>query len=122
MKVFVSIQPQHYFLHQIAKDIVDINVIVPKGKNPYEYQPTPDQIESFKETKMYFTIGAPFEKSWLEKIKEVSPDIIIVPTDINIEKAPYIAPYHYIEHADKVNSKGKRNPDYPCSVGDDVLL
>jgi len=86
--VFVSIPPQKYFIEQITKDKIDIQVMVPHGKNPYNYQPTDKQMDDLLKAKLYFSIGALFEKKWLETIVNHNPELEIIHTDDTIEKAP----------------------------------
>jgi len=84
-KIFVSILPQKYFVERIAGDKFEVQVMVQPGHNPATYEPTPKQMVALSQTKMYFRIGVPFEKSWLPKIQEANPEMKIVDTRKGIE-------------------------------------
>jgi len=84
--VFVSIVPQKYFVQQIGKEWVDVQVMVLPGASPATYEPKPDQMAGLAKAKIYFAIGVPFEKVWLPKIAAANPAIKVVPTDQGIEK------------------------------------
>lgn len=94
--VFVSIAPQKYFVQQICKELADIQVMVPSGASPATYEPKPRQMAAISKTRIYFSIGVPFEKAWLKKIAAANPDMAVVPTDRGIIKQP-IAVYHHHE-------------------------
>ena len=84
--VFVSILPQKYFVQQIGKDRVNIQIMVLPGASPATYEPKPSQMTALTSAKIYFSIGVPFENVWLKKIAATNPGMRIVPTDHDIDK------------------------------------
>jgi zinc transport system substrate-binding protein len=94
LPVFVSIIPQKYFVQQIGKDLVDVKVMVQPGASPATYEPKPGQMVELSKTKIYFSIGVPFESAWLKKIAAANPKMKVVPTDQGIEKVPMAAHHH----------------------------
>lgn len=86
--VTVSIAPQKYFVKEIGGNNVDVNVMVPAGAEPDDYEPTPNQVVLLNKSKLYFSIGVPFEKSWLNKFKSSAKDLTIVDTQQGIERMP----------------------------------
>jgi len=92
--VFVSIAPQKYFVQQIAKDRVDVGVMVPAGASPATYEPKPRQIAALSSARLYFAIGVPFEAAWLDKIQAANPGMQIVHTEAGIEKYPMAGHHH----------------------------
>lgn len=95
--VFVSIVPQKYFVQQIGKDLVDVQVMVQPGASPATYEPKPKQMADLSRTKLYFAIGVPYEKAWLHKIAEANPKMRVVHTDDGIEKLAMIPHHHHDE-------------------------
>lgn len=73
--VMVSVLPQTYLVQKIAKDLVDVKVMVPKGKSPEIYEPLPLQMRDVKETQIYVSVGMPFEKKWLHRFKSANPKL-----------------------------------------------
>ncbi len=94
MPVFVSINPQQYFVKQIGKELVDVQVMVPSGADPHIYEPKPRQMADISKAKAYFVIGVPFENVWLDKITAANPDMTVVHTDDGIEKIPVVTHHH----------------------------
>ena len=79
--VAVSVEPQAYFVEQIAGDLVQVVVMVPPGANPATYSPTIHQIQALSDASLYFKVGHPgfgFESSWLDSMLEVKSGLEIV--------------------------------------------
>ena len=110
IQVCVSILPQSYFVQQIGKDRVEIQVMVAPGANPAIYEPSPRQMAALSETQVYFAIGVPFEGAWLDRIAATNPAMAVVRTDWNIKK---------IAMATHIQSKN--DPDKPCLNHDQKL-
>ena len=86
LKVFVSILPQKYFVEKIGQGLVDVSVMVQPGASPAIYEPRPKQMVALSKASLYFTIGVPFERTWLRKLESANPRIQMVHTDLGIEK------------------------------------
>ncbi len=98
--VFVSIIPQKYFVQQIGKNLVDIQVMVQPGANPATYEPRPRQMAAIARTQLYLSIGVPFENVWLNKIVSLNPNMRVVQTDHGIPKIPMADHHHHRRKAD----------------------
>jgi zinc transport system substrate-binding protein len=97
--VFVSIVPQKFFVEQIAKDLVDVQVMVEPGANPHIYEPKPAQMAAISKARIYFAIGVTFEEIWLKKFASLNPKMRIVHTEHGIQKMPMGA-HHQGEEKD----------------------
>ena len=100
LTVFVSIAPQKYFVQQIAKDLVDVKVMVLPGADPHTYEPKPKQMVAISKAKLYFAIGIEFEKANLGKIVSTNPQIKVVYTDRGIKKIPMATYHHHDEEGE----------------------
>jgi zinc transport system substrate-binding protein len=94
LQVFVSIVPQKYFVEQIGKDLVEVQVMVQPGASPHTYEPRPLQMTELSKAGIYFAIGVTFENAWLNKISSSNPNLMIVHTEKNIQKIPMAAHHH----------------------------
>jgi len=92
--VFDSILPQKYFVQQISKDRVSVEVMVQPGASPATYEPKPSQMKQLASSVLYFAIGVPFEAAWLDKIAGVNPNMSVIHTDAGIEKIPMSSHKH----------------------------
>lgn len=111
--VFVSINPQKYFVQQIGRELVTVQVMVTPGADPHAYEPKPRQMAGLSKAKVYFAIGVPFENIWLKKIAATNPGMTVVHTDDGIEKIP-MATHHHDEkeahHEDDAHGHRELDP------------
>ena len=110
LAVFVSIAPQKYFVQQIGREWVEVQVMVQPGASPATYEPRPRQMAALSKTPIYFAIGVPFEKKWLEKITAANPNMRVVHTDHGIQKIPMSAHRHAAEKHPGKNHQGEPDP------------
>jgi zinc transport system substrate-binding protein len=80
IKVFVSIQPQAYFIERIGGSLVDVGVLVGPGQSPATFEPTPRQMARLARARLYFRIGVPFENSFMRKIKDSFKNLKVIDT------------------------------------------
>jgi len=97
--VTVSILPQKYFVEQIAKDFLHVNVMVAPGASQHTYEPKPAQMKELANSDAYFTIGDGFEKAWLPKFHNANPKMLIVDSIKGIEKIAMAEHHHEGEKA-----------------------
>ena len=84
--VFVSIAPQRDFVEQVGGDRVAVHVMVGPGQSPELFEPTPRQMALLARADLYFSIGMPFEASWLPAVRRNNPDLKIVPCCAELAK------------------------------------
>lgn len=78
LDVSVSILPQQYLVEQIGGDVVDVHVMIPPGASPHHFEPSARQIARLSETKLYFSIGINFERSWMDRFKAANPEMTVI--------------------------------------------
>lgn len=77
--ITVTILPQKYFVEQVAGSNFQVNVILPPGASPENYEPTPQQLNELNNSFIYFYVGhLGFEKSWMKKFSDNAPDVAYV--------------------------------------------
>jgi zinc transport system substrate-binding protein len=100
MPVAVSILPQRYFLEKIGGNLVEVEVMVPPGATPEQYEPKPRQMSALSRSRIYFACGVPFETIWLSKMVSANPKIQVIHTEKGIEKRAIEAHEHQHEGAE----------------------
>lgn len=84
--ITVSIEPQRYFVEQIAGDKFKVNTVVPAGTSPETYDPTPSQMIELGKSAVYFKVGyLGFENAWGKNLEENNVDVDIVNCSNNIQ-------------------------------------
>ena len=86
LPVVVSIAPQKYMLERIAGDSVDVTVLVRPGADPHSYEPSPAQMRACAGSRVWFTIGVPFEDVWLPRIQSAAPNLAVFSTVSRIKR------------------------------------
>jgi len=77
--VSVSILPQKYIVEQIAGNLLQVNVLVPPGSSPHNYEVLPSQMKDLAKSKVWLQIGLlTFEDVWKEKLAEINKDLLLV--------------------------------------------
>ncbi|MDP2335582.1 MAG: zinc ABC transporter substrate-binding protein [Bacteroidota bacterium] len=101
--VTVSILPQKYFVVQIAGNLVQVNVLLPPGASPHNYEVLPSQMKNLAKSKAWLQIGLlTFEEAWKEKFAEINKDLVIVNCSEGIE--PLAGSEHEEEGSDHEHS------------------
>lgn len=118
LSVFVSVVPQKYFVEQIGKDLVDVQVMVQPGASPATYEPKPRQMADLAQTDLYFAIGVPFENAWLNKIAAANPDMKVIHTDDGIKKRAMAAHEHENEHENEAHADEQHESDHDHEEGE----
>ena len=77
--VSVSILPQKYFVDQIAGNLLQVNVLVPPGSSPHNYEILPSQMKDLAHSKAWLQIGLlTFEDALKEKLASVNKEVAMV--------------------------------------------
>ena len=78
LSVFVSIPPQKYLVERIGGARVRVDVMLKPGQAPETYDPAPRQIAMLATAQVYFRIGVPFERHWLDTIASQNLEMQVV--------------------------------------------
>lgn len=110
VNTYVSVLPQKYFVNAIGGERVKVSVMVAPGASPATYEPKPKQMVDMSKTDIYFSIGVPFEKTWLKKLAALNRNMAVVATDEGIKKRTVEAHTHNDEHTDGNEHGGSKDP------------
>jgi len=85
--VVVTIPPQAEFVKRVGGEKVAVITMVPQWANPHTYEPTPAQLMNVSKAKMYVKMGSgiEFEIAWMDKIKSINENMLIVDCSKGIE-------------------------------------
>lgn len=86
LKIFVSVPPQKWLSDKIGGTLVTTDVLVNKGQDPHTYEPTPKQLTTLSQAKIYFTLDIEFEKQIIPKLEQTVPTLHIIDTAASIPK------------------------------------
>jgi len=94
LDIFVSVPPQKFFVEQIGGEYVSVHSLIRPGDSPATYAPPPRQIAALSKAAVYFSIGVPFEITFIEKIRQLLPNLLIVKTQSGIKLRKMISSIH----------------------------
>lgn len=101
LPIAVSIVPQETFVKAVGGDLVEVVTMIPSGQSPENFQPTPDLLQKFSKSKIYFSIGVPTENSSiLPKAKDLNSSLKIINLHKEVAKV----------YPDREFAPGKRDP------------
>ncbi|MFC1951025.1 metal ABC transporter solute-binding protein, Zn/Mn family [Chloroflexota bacterium] len=85
--VAVTILPLSDFVAQVGGDRVEVMVIVPPGRGPHDYEPTPQQMTRLSKADMYAQVGSgvEFELTWMDNLVEQNGDMLLADCSEGIE-------------------------------------
>jgi zinc transport system substrate-binding protein len=78
--ISVSIAPQAFFAEKVGGDRVSVHVLLPAGKSPATYAPTPAQVSKLTRSLLLFRVGVPFETALLHGLEQSGKDLQIIDT------------------------------------------
>lgn len=82
-----SFYPLYEFTKEVAKDKVDVSILVPPGIEPHDWEPSIQDLQRIQHADIIIINGIGFE-NWIEGIKKLNSEIIIIDSSngINIKK------------------------------------
>ena len=92
--VVVSILPQAQIVEKVGGERVDVTVMIPPGKSPATYEPSPVQIQRLSNAAIYFKVGHPlfpFERVHFKKILRGAGKLRIVDGARGVDLLPHNA-------------------------------
>lgn len=93
--ITVSILPQKYFIDQISGGLLKVNILVPPGSSPHNYEIMPSQMKDMARSKAWLQIGLlTFEDAWHEKMAQINKDLLMVDTSEGIARIAGIDDHH----------------------------
>ena len=117
IEAFVSVLPQTFFVKEIGGDRVNVDVMVPPGRSPATYEPTPNQVAALSGADVFFTIGVPFEKAFIPTIRDSLKSLEIVDSGTGITRRHIEDHEHEGEEAHDEGSAEADDPHIWLSPG-----
>lgn len=82
IQVAVAIPPLETFVEEVGGEEVKSVVMIPPGRSPANYAPSPRELAAFSDSVIYFSLGLPAEEAGiLSEAREINPDLKIVRLD-----------------------------------------
>jgi zinc transport system substrate-binding protein len=86
--VFVGIAPHRWLCRRIGGERVRVELLLPPGKSPASFVPTPAQVRELSRARLYFQLGLPFERELLKRLALMPRHPEIIDLQAGIELRP----------------------------------
>ncbi|MFW5697687.1 MAG: metal ABC transporter solute-binding protein, Zn/Mn family, partial [Fimbriimonadaceae bacterium] len=100
--------PQTYFVEGIAGDALEVEVMVEPGESPETYEPKPSQLQMLEDAELFLAIGVPFERAFLDSLRDWEDGPPVVDVSSGIVKLPMADHTH--SHSESTMG-GEEHPD-----------
>jgi zinc transport system substrate-binding protein len=67
-----------WLVEQVGGESVEVSALVGPGQSPATYEPTPRQMATLTDSRLYVRVGVPFERAWLDRITAASPGMSVL--------------------------------------------
>ena len=84
--VFVTIPPLAGLVERVGGEHVTAHVLVPPGRCPHTFEPTPRQIVELGRSRLYCTIGLPLEERIRGKVEGAGRGLRVVDISVGIKR------------------------------------
>lgn len=75
---FVSVEPHAFLLDRIGGERIRVEVLVPAGVEPENYEATPQKMAALSRSRALFLTGMPFEETLTAKLASLAEDLSFV--------------------------------------------
>ena len=103
--ICVSIQPQAFFAERIGGNHVQVHTLIPAGRDPHLFEPDPQQIVTLASSRLFFKIGIPFEKYFLNKITAFNKTIDVIDCTRGITLRKIKDEHYHQPHPDSLSGE-----------------
>ena len=85
LQAISSFYPLYEFSQQVGQDKVDVQLLVPEGVEPHDWEPTIQDVQQMQKSDLIIVNGFGFE-NWVESLEEMNYQGIVVDTSKGIIK------------------------------------
>jgi len=85
LQAISSFYPLYEFAQQVGQDKVDVQLLVPEGVEPHDWEPTIQDVQQMQKSDLIIVNGFGFE-NWVESLEEMNYQGIVVDTSKGIIK------------------------------------
>jgi zinc transport system substrate-binding protein len=102
LNIFVSIPPQSSIVERIGGEHVSVDILVKPGDSPHTFEPTPKQMIDLSRANIFFSVGMPFERSLIERIRKGNKQLMFAAMDEGVKKRK-ISGHDHEQHLGNTN-------------------
>lgn len=89
LAVFADIGPVASLAQAVGGEGVRVSVLVPPGRDPHTFAPTPRQLAQLTSARLFLSIDMPFARRLLPKLRSANPELQVVDAAAGVERLPF---------------------------------
>ncbi|WP_036729976.1 metal ABC transporter substrate-binding protein [Peptoniphilus mikwangii] len=111
LKVYASIYPMYDFADKIGGDKIDLNLVIPNGQEPHDWEPSQDDIKKLENADVFIYNGAGLE-SWTDDVLSSvnNKDLAVVEASDRIELIE--GQHHHHEEHEEVEEHNHHHEEH----------
>jgi zinc transport system substrate-binding protein len=86
LTVFTSLAPVAFVVEQIGGDRLTVHTLIPPGRDPHTFAPTPRQVAALGQAEIYFSVAMSFEQELLRRLIAGNQRLQVVDCSAGIAK------------------------------------
>lgn len=98
-RILVTVAPISGLVRSVAGDAFPITVLVPAGKEPETFNPTPSEMREIARCALFFRVGLPSEDAVLERLQSLNPRLRVIDLRENLPQLALTEPEEDAEDA-----------------------
>lgn len=96
--VFTSLAPVAFVVGEIGGTHVTVHTLIPPGRDPHTFTPTPRQVVALSQAQLYFTVAMTFEKELVKRLASSDKNLHIVDCSAGIARLQMDDDHHHQHH------------------------
>lgn len=97
--IFTSLAPVSFIVSQIGGDLIAVQTLIPPGRDPHTFSPSPQQIVTLSQAEIYFTVDMTFEKELMRRLTASHKGLHIIDCSTGMSKRPMAHDHHHQHHS-----------------------
>lgn len=115
IRVFVTIQPQAYFVERVGGDRVQVEVLVGQGQCAETFEATPKQLARMSGARLYFALGMPMEQTLVPRLRGNFPELVVLDVQEGIPRRDFGD--DWVPRAEAAGTPGDDVPEAATTLG-----
>ncbi len=98
--VFASLAPVAFVVGEIGGELIDVHTLIPSGRDPHTFSPTPRQVVALGQAQVYFTVAMTFEIELANRLSGADRNLQIVDCSVGVGRRHMEHDHHHAAQGD----------------------
>jgi zinc transport system substrate-binding protein len=108
LTIYASVPPVAAIAAAVGGTYIQVHSLLRPGDNPVTFSPTPLQLAHLADSRLFLSVGVPFEHAWLPRIRAAAPALRVLDVRSGLALEPL--PEHHHPGADAHSDEEEADP------------